>query len=56
MATKRTPKVGEPVIVDGKRYIVTRVSPDGSQVDLTIAGTEFERFRIPTSKLSYPKK
>ena len=56
MATKSAPKVGELVIAEGKRYIVTRVSPDCSEVDLAIASTAFQRLRVPTLKLSYPKK
>ncbi|MCU1225087.1 MAG: hypothetical protein JWQ42_3180 [Edaphobacter sp.] len=52
----RTPIVGERVLADGKEYVVTRVSPDGSEVDLEIANIFLERFRIPTSTLIYPEK
>jgi hypothetical protein len=56
MAPPRIPTVGERVLADGKEYIVTRVSPDGSEVDLEIPNTFLERFRIPTSTLIYPEK
>jgi hypothetical protein len=56
MATARTPMVGERVITDGKEYVITRVNPDGSEVDLEIPNTFLERFRIPTSTLIYPEK
>jgi hypothetical protein len=56
MATAHTPIVGERVIADGKEHVVTRVSPDGSEVDLEIPNTFLERFRIPTSTLVYPEK
>jgi len=56
MAPPRIPTVGERVIMAGREYIVTRVSNDGSEVDLCVPNADLERFRIPTSKLSFTKK
>jgi len=42
--------------MEGRDYIVTRVSADGSEVDLEVPDTNLERFRIPTSTLSFTKK
>jgi hypothetical protein len=34
-------------------YSVTRVSPDGSEVDLSFPGTNIERFRVKTATLKF---
>ena len=54
MPDKRIPDVGERVLKDGKNeYIVSRVSPDGEQVDLTVPGTNLEIYRVRTSTLKF---
>ena len=52
----------EPVLYVGARvipagstltYEITRVSSDGTQVDLCLRGTLLERFRVPVSSLKF---
>jgi hypothetical protein len=56
------PKTAEPVLYVGARaipagstlvYEITRVSSDGTQVDLCLRGTNLERFRVPVSNLKF---
>ncbi|HTF70031.1 MAG TPA: hypothetical protein VK638_45870 [Edaphobacter sp.] len=49
------PQVGDKVIPERSEstYIVTRVSPDGSEVDLSFPGTNIERFRVKTATLRF---
>ena len=52
----------EPVLYVGARvipaesdlvYEITRVSSDGTQVDLCLRGTLLERFRVPVASLKF---
>jgi len=36
-------------------YYVTRVNTDGTQADICLQKTEFERFRVPTSEPTFVK-
>jgi hypothetical protein len=57
MPDKRIPNVGERVLKDGKNeYIVSKVSPDGNQVDLTVPGTNLKIYRVLTSTLNFPDR
>jgi len=49
------PQVGDKVIPERSEstYIVSRVSPDGSEVDLSFPGTNIERFRVKTETLKF---
>jgi hypothetical protein len=49
------PQVGDKVIPERSEstYIVTRVSPDGSELDLSLPGTNIERFRVKTATLKF---
>ena len=52
-------KVGDKVMRQGKpwtTYEITRVSPDGSDVDLCLVGTNFELFRVRTDLLTPAKE
>jgi hypothetical protein len=55
-------KPGEPALDVGARvipagstlvYEITRVSGDGTQVDLCLRGTNLERFRVPVTSLKF---
>jgi len=37
-------------------YTISRVSPSGTQVDLYLAGTNIERFRVPVSDLNFVER
>lgn len=56
--TARLPHVGEQVIVgpSGNVYVVSRVSTDGSDVDLSLPGTNMMRFRVPVADLNFVEK
>jgi hypothetical protein len=47
--------VGARVIPKGSDavYEITRVSSDGTQVDLCLRGTTLERFRVPVDDLKF---
>jgi hypothetical protein len=47
--------VGARVILDGSDsvYEITRVSSDGTQVDICLRGTNLERFRVPVAGLKF---
>jgi len=49
------PQVGDKVIPERSEstYIVSRVSPDGCEVDLSFPGTNIERFRVKTATLKF---
>jgi hypothetical protein len=65
MATRKKPPakstaapalyVGARVIPRGSDsvYEITRVSDDGTQVDLCLRGTNLERFRVPVASLKF---
>jgi hypothetical protein len=51
-------KVGDKVMRHGKplrTYEITRVSPDGSDVDLCLVGTNFELLRVRADLLTPAK-
>ena len=50
-------RVGDRVIPQGSEsvYYVTRVNTDGTQADICLQKTEFERFRVPTSEPTFVK-
>lgn len=62
MATKKSTKpilrIGERVGRVGSEgvYEITRISPDGTEVDLCLAGANLQWFRVSVEKLTIPKK
>jgi hypothetical protein len=69
MSTRKKPPakaIPQPVLYVGARlipagstlvYEITRVSDDGTQVDLSLRGTSLERFRVPVASLTFvPQK
>jgi hypothetical protein len=58
MPPNRIPVVGERVIPTGSEcvYQISRVNPEGTQVDLHREGTTIGRFRVPVADLKCVEK